>query len=68
MSPRVHEIAAFSQPNHDAAMGRWMQYVLLLFVGAGAIFWVAEMPRLTKPRVNLSPEELGLEPEGAAKG
>lgn len=61
--PRVHEIVAFSEANREAAFGRWLQYVLLLFIGAGVIFWVSDAPRLTKRRMNLSLEDLGLDGE-----
>ncbi len=65
--PRLHEIVALSSANQDASLGRWLQYVLLLFIGAGVMFWVSDTARVTKPRLNLSLEDLGLEPDGHAK-
>lgn len=62
-SPSVHEIAALSGAQNDTGFGRWLQYLLLAFVGAGAMFWSSDTARLRKPRMNLALDELGSEPQ-----
>ncbi len=65
-APSVHEIAALSEGHHDAGLGRWLQYLLLAFVGAGVMFWASDTARLRKPRMNLALNELAGEAQAQA--
>lgn len=57
-APSVHEIVAVSAAHHDSGFGRWLQYLLLAFVGVGTMFWSSDTLRLRKPKMNLALNEL----------
>lgn len=65
-APNVHEIVALSEAHHDTGFGRWLQYLLLAFVGVGVMFWSSDTARLRKPRMNLALDELASEPQAQA--
>lgn len=65
-APSVHEIVALSAAHHDTGFGRWLQYLLLAFVGVGVMVWSSDTVRLRKPRMNLALDELGGEPQTPA--
>jgi hypothetical protein len=57
-SPHLHEIVALAHVQHETGLGRWLQYLMLAFVGSGLMFWVSDTPRLKKPRMNVSLDDL----------
>ena len=57
-APSVHEIVALSAAQHETGLGRWLQYLLLAFVGGGVMFWSSDTQRLRKARMNLSMDDL----------
>jgi Protein of unknown function (DUF3592) len=57
-APSMHEIVALAQAQHEMGLGRWLQYLMFAFVGAGVMFWVSDTARLKKPRMNLSLDDL----------
>jgi hypothetical protein len=59
-APNVHEIVLADRSRQDAGFGRWSLYLVLALFGAGVLFWASDTPRLRKPRISLSIDDVAL--------